>query len=221
MDDPAIDPRRLEHALSGLARLNLVSGAFNRTFSVIAREARTVGGPLTVLDFACARGDFVLDAAARAGRLGLPIEFSGCDLNARCITLARQRADARGLACPFFTLDAMREHPDRRYDIATASLFLHHLTDEQAVDFLRRMAECSSLVIVNDLVRSRHNLAAVALASRVLTTSPVVHTDAALSVRAAFTRREMYRLAERAGLSGATILFGGISRMMLVRRKPR
>ena len=50
-----------------------------------------------------------------------------------------------------------------------------------------------------DLGRSLPGLAIAWLGTRLLTRSPIVHTDALLSVRAAFTPDEALDLARRAG----------------------
>ena len=80
-------------------------------------------------------------------------------------------------------------------------------------------AAAKRTVVVNDLVRSGLNLALVGAASRLLTRSPVVHTDAVLSVRAALTRTELVAMAKRAGLDDCVVAFGGMGRMMLVHRR--
>lgn len=219
MDDPALPPAALEHALSGLSRLNAVSGSFRCLFKAIQSEQRLRGRPLRVLDIACARGDFVLAAAREVRDRRMDITFSGCDINPRAIEMAQGESRKRGLACDFFRHNAINEALPEGFDVCIASLFFHHLSESQAIQLLRNMASRCPCVIVNDLVRSPLNLASIAFASRVLTRSPVVHTDAALSARAAFTRAELLGFAERAGLKGATIKFGGISRMMLVWRK--
>ena len=102
-----------------------------------------------------------------------------------------------------------------------ASLFFHHLGEQQAMVMLAKMAAATrQLVLVNDLVRSRRDLMLVALGSRLLTTSRVVWTDASLSVRAAFTVAELGALAQVAGLQGATIERRFPCRMLLRWKKP-
>lgn len=220
MDDPGLDPVSLRAALTGLARLNTASFSSGVLWRVIQREAACAAEPLRVLDIACARGDWVLWAAAKAERSGVRACFAGCDINAHAIGLATQAAASRGLACSFFTHDAVRESLPGEYDVLVASLFLHHLSAADGESLLRRMAGAARrAVIVNDLVRSRLNLGLVSVASRLLTRSPIVHADAGLSVRAALTRRELLAMAERAGMGGATVTFGGLGRMMLVHRR--
>lgn len=220
MDNPDLDPALLEPALRGLRRLNTLSFAHPLLWRVLSAEARAAQRPLRVLDLACASGDFVLDAAARAAKQGILLDLHGCDINPASIELAQRRSASQSRRCTFFVHDAIQSPLPAEYDIVTASLFLHHLTVEHAVLMLRRMAAAARLVIVNDLVRSRLNLAIVTLASRVVTQSPVVHTDAVLSVRAAFTKPELLSLAQQAGLSNASLRFGGLGRTMLVWRRP-
>ncbi|MGH7243065.1 MAG: methyltransferase domain-containing protein [Phycisphaerales bacterium] len=221
MDDPALPANALAQALTGLARLNTVSGSFGRIFRELESELKLRGRPLRVLDIACARGDFVLAAARAAAARNLQLSFSGCDINSQSIELASASAAKESHPCTFFQHDAIGSALPKGFDICIASLFFHHLQETDAIDLLRNMASSSACVIVNDLVRSPLNLVSISLASRVLTRSPVVHTDAALSARAAFTRNELLEFAARAGIGGAggaTIKFGGISRMMLVWR---
>ncbi|MBX3380852.1 MAG: methyltransferase domain-containing protein [Phycisphaeraceae bacterium] len=220
MDDPSLSPEALAGALAGLARLNTVSGSFGRIFREIENESKRRSGPLRVLDIACARGDFVLAAARRAGKRGMDLSFSGCDINPNSILLASEAARHRRLPCTFFVHDAVSLPLPEGFHCCVASLFLHHLEDSDVVALLQNMAQCCDFVIVNDLVRSPLNLASITLASRALTKSPIVHADAVLSARAAFTRAELRDFAVRAGLRGATIKSGGISRMMLVWRRP-
>ncbi|MFO0861588.1 MAG: methyltransferase domain-containing protein [Phycisphaerales bacterium] len=218
MDDPALPKKELDHALRGLARLNAVSGAARVTIGAVARAAGP--RPCRVLDVACASGDFALRLASYAKARSLAWRVSGCDVNPLAIAHATSRARDMGVDADFFTCDVIEREWKGAFDVAVCSLFLHHLEREQAQALLARMARHARTVIVNDLVRSAWNAVAIGAASRLLTRSRVVHTDAVLSARAAWTRREILEIAERAGLSGATISFGGISRMMLVWSRP-
>jgi hypothetical protein len=77
-----------------------------------------------------------------------------------------------------------------------------HETDAERL--LRNMAAAARrAVLVDDLLRSRTGYLLAWLGSRLFTTSPIVHTDGPLSVRAAFSVDEARALAERAGLTGA------------------
>ena len=106
------------------------------------------------------------------------------------------------------------------FDVVTCSLFLHHLDEPDVLTVLRAMAAAGSLVLVNDLVRSRFNLLQVWVAARLFSRSRVVHVDGPLSIRGALTVAEMRRLAEQAGLTGATVQSKFPCRMRLTWRNP-
>jgi hypothetical protein len=106
----------------------------------------------------------------------------------------------------FFVHDALRDRLPTGFDVVTCSLFLHHLSEDDAIGLLTNMESAAGrLILVNDLARSRFNYCAVWLACRLLTRSRVVRFDGPASVRSAFTPTEALALADRAGLHGATV----------------
>jgi hypothetical protein len=107
------------------------------------------------------------------------------------------------------------------YDVLTCSLFLHHLCEDDAIRLLGQMRQATErLVLINDLVRNYASFVLVYLASRLLSTSEVVHVDGPRSVEAAFTVDEVRSLARRAGLEGATVERRYPCRLLLTWRRP-
>ncbi len=140
------------------------------------------------------------------GRLAL-VELDAADISSQALDHARRRAELAGAKIRFFQQDALGSDFPGDYDVVFSSLFLHHLSEEQAVNLLQRMARASRrMVLISDLARCRLGWLAAYLATRVLTTSDVVHTDGPLSVEGAFTPEEALALAHRAGLHGATVI---------------
>ena len=207
IDQPDLDPQRLQGALQGLERINWWSGSARILWPPIRAFARKSGSKrLRILDIATGAGDVPIRLAQKAQHAGLDLQFEGCDFSANALGYARGRAAARGAEVRFFEWDALRGDFPSGYDVLTCSLFLHHLDQEQAVTFLRRASEAAQrLVLVNDLVRSWAGFTLAYLGTRILTRSPVVHTDGPRSVEGAFTLQEARSLAERAGLHGATV----------------
>ena len=221
MDQPNLDAVEHRRALAGLARLNWISGSTSGIWPAIAGAARNTKGPLRVLDLATGGGDVPLGLWRRARRHGVELDILGLDISAQAIAVARERADHAGAHIGFETLNVLTEALPQGFDVITASLFLHHLHDSQAEQLLAKMAAATGkMVLINDLVRSRLNLALVALAARLLTTSRVVWTDASLSVRAAFTVDELRNLAISAGLNYTRINRRFPCRMILQWTKP-
>ena len=92
-------------------------------------------------------------------------------------------------------------------DAIVCSLFLHHLSDSQAMKFLGALRNSASRVVqVNDLIRSPLGYAFAMIGSRLLTRSKIVHTDGPRSVDAAFTFAEAAALVAQSSLRGAAIV---------------
>ena len=220
MDDPALPAEEHRRALVELARLNALSGSVGVLWPDVRELARELDRPVRILDVATGGGDVPLGLWTRAKRAGFRVELSACDISPVALEAAESRASAAGASVDYFEADALGEPLPTGFDIVTCSLFLHHLSVDNAVTLLARLAAATNrLVLVNDLSRSRWNLGLVWLATRLLTRSPVVHADGPLSVRAAFTRVEAAGLAERAGLKGATVSARFPCRWLLTWRK--
>lgn len=201
MDDPALDPVEHRRALAGLVRLNRVSNSAGVLWPAIARLAKQLGRTVSVLDVATGSGDVPAGLLRKASRVAA-LEVAGCDISPTAI----ETATANCPAGRFFTHDVLRDPLPAGFDVVTCSLFLHHLSSDDAVSLLARMKDAAGrLVLVNDLSRSRFNFCGVWAACRLLTSSPVVRFDGPASVRSAFTPAEALGLAEKAGLLGASV----------------
>jgi len=204
MDAPDVDPAKLASALTFIRWINRVLG-YNK--SVVNQVARVLGKntsrEMSILDVATGSGDLPADLLEFGKQHGLKLGLVGLDLHARTLQQAQEfldkcrvqlvRADA--LALPF---------ADQSFDVVTANLFLHHLSDEMAINTLREMARVSRrAVVVADLIRRRRAYAWITLLT--LPCSTIVRHDARASVAHAFSVEEMKSLFERAGLDGADV----------------
>jgi SAM-dependent methyltransferase len=200
MDAPDADPRQLDDALAFLRKVNTRLGY---TRSTIRHLDALVAGieptrPLRVLDVATGGGDVPRALLVHGERVGRAMEVVGIDLHDRTIRYASaQGADPR---LAFVRGDATAlPFADRSFDVATASLFLHHLDEDVIVRVLREMARVSRVgLIVGDLLRRTRAYAWISLFT--LLANPMVRHDARVSVRQAFRRGEILTLASRAGL---------------------
>ena len=208
MDLPDQDPRQLERSLADLRGVNRWLGGTRVVLGHLLPMMRRVGRPCRVLDVATGSADIPVAIARAARRQGLRVSVVATDNHATTLAAARRavaadpevsvaRADA--LALPF---------ADDEFDFALCSTALHHFDDrDDAVQVLRELGRVASRgVVVNDLARSRVALAgARLLAATVWRAHPVTRHDGPLSVRRAFTARELGELAREAGLEGARV----------------
>lgn len=216
MDNPALDPAEHRRALAALARLNRITASAGVIWPAIRKLARELRRPVRVLDVATGSGDLPAALLRKATAAGVVLNVAGCDISPLAVETAT-------VNCPggqFFIHDAIHSPLPSGFDVVTCSLFLHHLSSDDALSLLAAMKNAAGhLVLVNDLARSRFNFLAVWFACRVLTRSPVVRFDGPASVRSAFTRHEALVLAERAGLAGATVRTHFPARLLLTWRR--
>jgi 2-polyprenyl-3-methyl-5-hydroxy-6-metoxy-1,4-benzoquinol methylase len=151
----------------------------------------------------------------------VPLQVDGCDVSGTALAHAAERVARAGVSVKLFRQDAVNDPLPDGYDVVTTSLFLHHLSDDEAATILRRMGEAAGrLVLVNDLARTRAGWLLAWAGCRLLTRSPVVHFDGPASVRSAFTTAEVTALADRAGLGGAKVTTHWPCRFLLRWERP-
>jgi len=208
MDDPALETPRHVDALKGLERINWWSASVATVWKPIKTLAERTREPsLRVLDLATGAGDVPIGLWQCASRSGVRVTVDGCDRSPRAVEYARARARERQADVGFFQLDAVTDPLPAGYDIVTASLFFHHLSDEQVISLLRRMAQAAKrLMVIADLERGLPGLYLAYAATRVLSRSDVVRTDGPRSVRAAYALPEIQALARQAGLQGVSVV---------------
>ena len=103
---------------------------------------------------------------------------------------------------------------DGDFDYSVTSMFLHHLSDEDALRALSEMKRvCHRGVIASDLLRLRRSYAAIWLMT--LFASPMVKHDARISVKQSFSKDEIISLRDRAGLKFAEYSVHGTHRFIL------
>ncbi len=208
MDAPGLSRELHFRALAGLSRLNDWSGSAGILWRAI-RSLNRDGNPanLRILDIATGAGDIPIGLWRRARQRGMTIEIYACDISPAALEYARWRSAEHGASIGFFECDALMLDCVMEYDVVISSLFLHHLTEDQATRLLRVMsAAARRMVLVNDLVRCSAGYALARAATRVRTRSHVVHVDGPRSVESAFTSREALGLAKKAGLIGAGVV---------------
>jgi 2-polyprenyl-3-methyl-5-hydroxy-6-metoxy-1,4-benzoquinol methylase len=219
MDQPSLDVASHEQALRGLGRLNAASGASRqlwRRLKVAGVAARSV--PWRLLDVASGGGDVPIDLWKLARRDGVDLQICGVDASPTACAFAQRRADALAAPATFHTTDITAEELPCGFDIVTCSLFLHHLTVDDAVALLAKLGAAGRLAVVSDLRRSTIGLALAHLACRTLTRSPIVRFDGPQSVANAFTCSEMRELCRRAGMESATVEAAWPFRLLVTHR---
>ncbi len=207
MDDPDLEPERYLGSLRGLRRANAVTGSAKLLWPEILAAARaTPGVPLRVLDVACGGGDVPIALLRRSRARGLSVEIDGCDVSPLAVAQATDLAKRKGVSATFFQLNVLEDALPDDYDIVMSSLFLHHLSGDEARGFLSKAAAAARrLVLIHDLIRCRAGLWLAQIGMRLLFCNDVCVHDGSRSVKGAFTIEEVRMLAVDAGLDACRI----------------
>ncbi len=214
LDGPLDEQPVLVANLRDLARLNRLTGGTRLTRRAIA-ALEAGGAPVqTVLDVGTGAADIPMSLLAAAARDGRPLTVTASDSRPEILEAARLArpaivgahglelalADGRGLPWS-----------DASFDVAHASLVLHHLEPDEVVTFLRELRRVGRRgIVVNDLVRGRWRWIGAELLVHLVATSRYTRHDGPLSVRRSYTPRELLDLVAAAGLTPVAT-FSGIA----------
>jgi ubiquinone/menaquinone biosynthesis C-methylase UbiE len=209
LDGPLDDPAALQGNLRDLRRINRLTGG--ASLSVRAIRGLLPGGG-SVIDVGSGGADIPVLLLADARRRGAELQVTATDsrqevLDAamavrpgleRVAGLTLALADGRGLPWP-----------NGAFDVAHSSLVLHHLEADDAIAFLRELRRVSRRgIVVNDLARGRLAWLGAWLMTHTLATATYTRHDGPLSVRRAYTRREMEGMLREAGLEPTATYVG-------------
>ena len=208
LDGALTDPDVLDGNLRDLRRVNRQLGGTELSIRALRAVVQASGDDreldtLRVLDVGAGACDLPLAFVGASGPWRA-VEVTALDNRQEILDAARRiepslatRDDVRlvlgdGRALPF---------GDGEFDVAHASLVVHHLDSGDAVGFLGELGRVARRgVIVNDLERGARYWLGAWLVLHAMTRNAFTLHDGPLSVRRAYTRREMVALLDGAGL---------------------
>jgi ubiquinone/menaquinone biosynthesis C-methylase UbiE len=208
LDGPLDDTRALVGNLRDLARINRLTGG--ATLSLRAIECLGVLGERaghihTILDVGTGAADIPMRLLAETRRRGSSLTVTAADSREEVLAaaLAARPSLERTPGLTFAIADGRAlPWPDGSFDVAHASLVLHHLAPADAVAFLRELRRVARVgIVVNDLVRGRLFWIGGWLLVHTVARSRFTRHDGPLSVRRAYTRAELHDLLAAAGLT--------------------
>jgi ubiquinone/menaquinone biosynthesis C-methylase UbiE len=208
LDGPLDDTRALVGNLRDLARINRLTGG--ATLSLRAIECLGVLGERagdihTILDVGTGAADIPRRLLAETRRRGSSLAVTAADSREEVLAaaLAARPSLERTPGLTFAIADGRAlPWPDGSFDVAHASLVLHHLSPADAVAFLRELRRVARVgIVVNDLVRGRLFWIGGWLLVHTVARSRFTRHDGPLSVRRAYTRAELHDLLAAAGLT--------------------
>ncbi|MGV3502670.1 MAG: methyltransferase domain-containing protein [Adhaeribacter sp.] len=215
MDDLHLSGEALARNLAELEIINAWLGGFQTVTGALARLPATA--PLHLADLGCGGGDTLRAIARWARKKQVPVQLMGFDANAFMVAYARRKCRS------YPNIEVRRQDvfspafQSQQFDVITCSLFCHHFSDQQLVALLRQLrSQARVALIINDL--HRHPLAYyfIKWVTRLLPCSHLVRHDAPLSVLRAFTRPELKRLLQQAGLQRYSLRWSWAFRWQII-----
>jgi 2-polyprenyl-3-methyl-5-hydroxy-6-metoxy-1,4-benzoquinol methylase len=172
---------------------------------------------ISVVDVGCGSGDMLRRIRKWAVRKGLSLDLVGIDANPSIIqyavehTSSYENIDYR--VANIFSEDYRR----MKFDIIIATLFLHHFTESQLIDFFRNTkSQVKKGLIVNDIHRNWFAFYSIKFLTKLFSRSSMVKFDAPLSVLRAFRKKDLIRILDKAGIENYTIRWMWAFRWQLI-----
>ena len=210
LDGPLDDPAALDANLRDLARINRLTGGTRLSVQAVA----ALGDVTSILDVGTGAADIPMTLLARARAAGRTLSITATDSRPEILAAARRVRPAVGrtVGLELAVADGRGlPYPDGAFDVAHASMVVHHLAPDEVVAFLhelRRVARAG--IVVNDLVRGQLAWLGGWLLVRALGAGRYARHDGPLSVRRAYSRPELLELVAAAGLVPIAT-FGGVA----------
>ena len=200
LDGPLDDTAALVTNLRDLARLNRLSGGAALSW----RAVDALGGAATLLDVGTGGADIPLALLAEARKTRRSLDVTAVDSRAEVLAAAgiARRGIERAAGLHLALADG-RSLPfdDASFDVAHASLVVHHLERDAAVAFLRELRRVARRgIVVNDLVRGWTAWIGTWLLVHSIARGTYTRHDGPLSIRRAYDRSELDELVRAAGM---------------------
>jgi len=213
LDDDQGTPAEIAGSLRDLRWFNRWFGGIATLRRLFENASRITGRTsFSVLEVGAGDGFLVRTVATEVGRSGVQLDVTLLDRAASHLPVNGWMPKVAG--------DALRlPFQDSSFDLVSCSLFLHHLSPEQAVAFAHEALRVSrTAVLVHDLIRHPIHLA-FACAGLPLYRSRITRHDAPASVRQAYTVPEVVRFFREAGAADVQVQQQYFYRMGLLVRK--
>ena len=202
MDDFSMKGELLRDTLDKLGNINKWLGGNRVTLSGIKRLLK--GKPkdkiYNIIDLGCGHGDILRLIADFGRKEGYKFKLIGIDANQDAIDYATELSiDYPELV--FENKDIFSEDFQKMdYDIALATLFLHHFKTDELEVLLKQLASKAKLgLVINDLHRSEVAYGLFKLLSLVISNQMIID-DGLTSILRAFKRKDLENLNQKLNL---------------------
>lgn len=207
LDDFELQGNDLAHNLRELQLVNSNLGGYSVVKEGVEQiiERKGLTQKVRIADIGCGGGDTLRELARWSTKRNFNLMLTGIDANSNAISFAENQStnypqihyqQLNIFSEEFKALDC---------DIIMFNLFVHHFEEDQIISFLKVCREKEAVVLINDLQRSAVAYTLFRLSSKVFNFSKISRHDGLLSIRKAFTRKDLRELLAEAGFGKFSI----------------
>ena len=205
LDELDIQKELLFQNLKELEFINKYLGGHSISIQGINEVVIDRSKKYNIIDIGCGGGDSLKAIAAWSIDKNIKINLTGIDLKQDCIDYAK--SNCKEYVELQFRCDDFRNafSVENAIDVVHASLFCHHFTENNLVEFVRMCSDNGAIFIINDLERNPFAYYSIKLLTLLFSKSPLVKHDAPLSVLRGFRKAEWDSILQKAGIKKYTI----------------
>ncbi len=197
MDDPQLEKEILARVLLDINKVNQFLGGYQITIRAVAQLIKEFPLPsYTFVDVGCGDGSMLRKVAEYCRKQGISASFTGVDLSAHALEIAEKGSvsfpEITYLKHDILTLTTASVP----CDILLCTLTMHHFSNPQIPQFLKRFVALARIgIVINDLQRSRMAYYLFKGFSAIFMRMEIARHDGLISIRSGFTKVELEKLA--------------------------
>lgn len=208
MDDFNLEGETLRDALDKIAAINRFLGGNQVTLQGVETLLAHIppDQEITILDIGCGNADMLRALADFAENRNRRFKLIGVDANAFTVKYAAELSK-KYPNIELICLDVFSpEFAAMEYDIALATLTLHHFSDPEILSLLAVLARKSRIgIVINDLQRSALAYRLFQLLAFVCRLNTMSREDGLVSILRGFRKQELEKLSNKIGFKNAVI----------------
>jgi len=220
MDDLNCSGEVLNRTLTEIENINHWLGGDAITINGLNQIINNTQVPntLSIADLGCGSGGMFKVINNWAKKRHIKVNLTGIDANPNVIEFARN--NFKDLNVNFLAINILSEDfKDHNYDIILCTLLLHHFLSEEIVALVKQLKDQARVaVIVNDLHRHPIAYYSIKWLTWMFSSSEMVKFDAPLSVKRGFTRKELTKILNKAGIQDYNLAWKWAFRWQLIIR---
>ena len=217
MDLPFDKKEDLFENLKELEIINKLTGGPALSFAALTTILENKTQEIHIVDIGFGAGDLLVYILKNKHKLKCKIKLTAIDLLPQAKEYALLNHPELKENVTFEVCDYRQWFKNgNKADLVVASLFCHHLTDEQLVEFFENIKNnCTIGAVINDLARSPIAYFGIKLPTQLFSKSRFTKNDAPLSVLRGFKKPELNYLLKKAQIKNYTLKWKWAYRYLL------